>query len=141
MGPTFGDYVVYAANAVFRPAALTVDMNRDPSKVKDPADRAEGEALQQDPLVVRYFSLRYLFAQKAVMDRAARNAAAIRAPVLLVQGARDVLVDPGGNDELLAAMPGADKRRLIAPEGGHGSSAVETSVEPLLEWLLAHSRD
>jgi len=139
MRPTFGDYLAYAANAVFRPSALVVDMNRDPSVLRDPADRAEGEALQRDPLVVRYFSLRYLLAQKAVMDRAAKNAAATAAPFLLVQGARDELVDPGGNDELLAAVPGADKRRLVAPDAGHGSSAVETMVEPLLAWLVARA--
>ena len=44
MGPSFGDYVVYAANYVFRPAALTVDMNSDPSAAKDDLDRAEALA-------------------------------------------------------------------------------------------------
>ena len=135
MGPSFGDYVVYGANYVFRPAALTVDMNSDPSAVKNDLDRAEGMAMQRDPLVVRHFSMRYLFAQRKVMDRCAENIAAMVAPLLLVQGAGDALVDPKGNDELLAAARSTDKRKLVAPGAGHGSSAVESMIAPLLDWL------
>lgn len=140
MTPSLGDYLVYAANMVFRPAALTVDMNRRPSAAAHPGDRAEAEAMQADPLVVRYFSMRYLLAQKQVMDRCATNAAATAAPVLLVQGAKDALVDPRGNDELLAAAKSRDKAKLLAPEAGHGSSAVETMVEPILSWLRSRAQ-
>lgn len=139
MGPSFGDYLVYAGNAVFRPAALTVDLNSRPAAVAHPGDRAEGEAMQRDPLVVRYFSLRFLFAQKKVMDACVKNAAATGAPLVLVQGAQDVLVDPRGNDEILAAARTTDKTKLVAAEGGHGSSAVETMVDPLIDWLLARA--
>jgi hypothetical protein len=41
---------------ILRPSALTVDMNRRPSAIAHPGDRAEAEAMQADPLVVRYFS-------------------------------------------------------------------------------------
>jgi alpha-beta hydrolase superfamily lysophospholipase len=139
MGPSFCDYIVYAANYLCRPAELTVDMNSDPSAVKNDLDRAEALAMQGDPLVVRYFSMRYLFAQKEVMDRCAENIAATDAPVLIVQGAQDMLVDPKGNDELLAAASSSDKRRFIALNGGHGSSAVETMISPLVEWLSNRS--
>ena len=100
---------------------------------------AEALAMQQDPLVVRSFSLRMLAAQREVMDRCAGNAARTTAPLLLVQGARDALVDPAGNDEILAASAAGDRRKLVAAQGGHGSSAVETTVEPLLGWLEAHA--
>lgn len=139
MGPSFGDYLVYAANAVFRPAALTVDMNSNPASATDPDARAEAEALQRDPLVVRYFSLRFLFAQKKVMDGCAKNAAT-DVPLLLVEGAKDALVDPRGNGEILAAARTTDKTKLVAAEGRHGPNAVETSVEPLVRWLLARTR-
>lgn len=135
MGPSFGDYLVYAANYVFRSSAITVDMNSRPSAVKDDLDRAEALAMQADPLVVRYFSMRYLFAQKEVMDRCAVNIAGAASPILIVQGGRDALVDPRGNDELLAAAGSADKQKLLAPQGGHGQSAVETMIEPLVGWL------
>ena len=139
MGPSFADYLVYGWNYVFRRSAITVDLNRNPSRIRDPADRAEAEAMQRDPLGVRHFSLRYLLAQKHVMDRCATNAKATDAPILLIQGARDGLVDPSGNDEILAAARTTDKVKLIASVGAHGSSAVETMVEEILAWLQTHS--
>ncbi len=135
MGPTFGDYLTYAANFVFRPAALTVDMNRNPSAIAFAEDRAEGEAMQKDPLVVRHFSLRYLMAQSKVMERCPTNAKKLGAPLLMIEGRHDGLVDPSGTAELFALVPGPDKLKLVASEGGHGSSAVETLVEPILGWL------
>lgn len=140
MGPSAADYVTYAFNALFRRSALTVDMNPDPSAVKNPADRAEALAMQRDPLVVRHFSLRYLLAQRRVMKACRRHAAAVDAPLLLVQGAEDALVDPRGNDEILAAGGTADRAKLVAPRGAHGATAVETVVEELLAWLRAHRR-
>lgn len=139
MGPSLGDYLVYSVNLLFRSSALTVDMNRNPSAVKNPFDRAEAEQMQKDPLVVRYFSMRYLLAQRDVMNRCPENAAHIAAPFLLLEGALDALVDPRGSDEILAAVKGSDVTRLRAPEGAHGSSAVETMVGPLLEWIIARA--
>lgn len=140
MAPSWTDYVAYAWNYVVRPSALTVDMNRAPSDVRDPSDRAEAEAMQRDPLVVRYFSLRYLLAQKRVMNRCPANARATRAPLLLVQGARDALVDPRGHDDILAAAGTTDTTRLIARDGAHGATAVETVADDILAWLEGRAR-
>lgn len=137
MGPSFCDYVVYATNYVFRPSALTVDMNSNPAAIEHPGDRAEAEAVQSDPLTVRYFSMRTLFAQRAVMDRCVENAEATQAPLLAVEGAHDALVDPRGTAEILAAAH--DAERLPSPEGGHGSSAVETQVTAIVDWLSRHA--
>lgn len=141
MGPSVGDYFAYAANFLFRPSALTVDMNSNPAAVQNEDDRAEAEAMQRDPLVVRYFSMRYLFAEREVMNRCPKNAAAMTAPLLLVEGARDALVDPKGSEEILAAAATSDKQRLVAQEGGHGSTAVESVVAPLLDWLSRHASE
>jgi acylglycerol lipase len=138
MGPSLTDYVVYAFNAVFRRSALAVDMNSNPSAVKDDADREEGIRRQRDPLVVRYFSMRYLLAQREVMNACLRNVALVDAPLLVVQGSKDALVDFRGNDEILAAARTADKVKLVASDGAHGPSAVETIVEELLQWLQTH---
>lgn len=138
LGPTFGDYAAYAANMIFRPSALTVDMNRSPAAIRFADDRAEGERMQQDPLVVRYFSLRYLLAQSKIMDRCPANAKKLRAPLLMVEGRHDALVDPAGTAELFAAVAEADKLKLVADDGGHGSSAVETMVDSIVPWLVAH---
>ena len=141
MGPSLGDYVAFAFNAVFRRSVLTVDMNGNPSAVKNPADREEALRMQHDPLVVRYFSMRYLLAQREVMTACLKNAAAIDAPLLLVQGAEDALVDPRGNEEILAAAKMADKAKLVATKGAHGSTAVETVVDELVAWLRGHRKD
>jgi hypothetical protein len=95
-------------------------MNRSPSEVAFAPDREEAQAMQRDPLVVRCFSLRYLLAQRKVMNRCPQNMAAVEAP-------------------LLGAAQVSDKRKLVAPEGGHGSSAVETMVQPLVAWFTAHT--
>lgn len=137
LGPSCGDYVVYATNYVFRPSALTVDLNSSPAAIQHAGDRAEAEAMQADALTVRFFSMRYLFAQREVMDRCLENAKRTKAPLLFVEGAHDALVDPAGTAELAAAAPGAE--RLPSPDGGHGSSAVETVVGPLVDWLSRHA--
>ncbi|MFO0756608.1 MAG: alpha/beta fold hydrolase [Byssovorax sp.] len=139
MGPSTCDYVVYALRYLFTPEEPAVDMNSHAEAVRFAEDRAEALAMQQDPLVVRYFSMRYLFAQKGIMDSAAQNAARLDTPLLLVEGAHDALVDPKGNDELFRAARSRDRKRLIAPDGGHGSSAVETQVEAIVAWLAAHA--
>lgn len=136
MTPSLGDYFRFALNLVFRPSALTVDMNSRPEAITFEPDREEGLAMQRDPIVVRYFSMRYLSAQRAVMDRCPENLKVSQAPLLLVQGAHDGLVDPKSFDELLSTATTADKQKLLAPDGGHGSSAIETRVEPLVRWLV-----
>jgi fermentation-respiration switch protein FrsA (DUF1100 family) len=82
--------------------------------------------------------MRMLRAQRRLMDRLSANVGALGAlglPVLIVEGAHDALVDPRGNDELLARATATGSAKLIVPDGGHGSSAVETAVETLVRWL------
>ncbi|MFO0669995.1 MAG: hypothetical protein U0235_10275 [Polyangiaceae bacterium] len=110
---------------VFRRAALTADMNRNPEAIAHDGDRAEAEAMQRDPLVVRWFSMRYLLAQKRVMDRAAENAAVLSAPLLLVQGMRRAGRSAWERRAARRIAVGIDKQRCIAPAAGHGASAVE----------------
>jgi acylglycerol lipase len=137
MTPTWRQYVAYAVNLILRPSAPVVDMNSRPSDVTFGPDREEALAMQRDPVVVRYFSMRTLLAQKRLMNRLPANVAALTVPVLIIEGAHDALVDPSGNDELLARAAVTGSARVVAPDGGHGSSAVETAVEPLVCWLEA----
>lgn len=138
MGPSLGDQARFVFDAVFRRSTPTVDLNADPSAIRDPADRAEALAMRDDPTVVHRFSLRFLLGQRRVMGACARNAARVRSPVLLVEGAHDALVDPRGNAEIVAAARGT---RLVAVDGAHGATAVETMIEPLLDWLGRHTKE
>lgn len=133
--PTWRQYVAYAANLLIRPSAPVVDMNSRPVDVGFEPDREEALVMQRDPVVVRRFSMRMLLAQKRVMDHLPGNVAALAAPVLILEGAHDALVDPVGNDLLLARATAVGSAKLVAPDGGHGSSAVDTAVEPLVRWL------
>jgi pimeloyl-ACP methyl ester carboxylesterase len=81
--------------------------------------------------------MRMLLAQKRLMDRLPDNVAALTVPVLIVEGAHDALIDPAGNDQLLARARITGSTKVVAPDGGHGSSAVETTVELLVRWLEA----
>lgn len=137
MTPTWRQYVAYAANLLLRPSAPVVDMNSRPFDVAFGPDRDEAIAMQRDSVVVRYFSMRLLLAQKRVMDRLPENVAALTAPVLILEGAHDALIDPAGNNELLARAAVTGSTKVVAPDGGHGSSAVETTVELLVGWLEA----
>lgn len=100
-------------------------------------DREEAVAMQRDSVAVRYFSMRMLLAQKRLMNRLPKNVGALTVPVLVIEGAYDALIDPAGNDELLARARIAGSTKIVARDGGHGSSAVETTVESLVRWLEA----
>lgn len=135
MTPTWRQYVAYAANLLLRPSAPVVDMNSRPFDVAFGPDREEAITMQRDPVVARYFSMRMLLAQRRLMSRLPQNVAALTVPVLIIEGAHDALIDPAGNDELLACAAVAGSTKVVAPDGGHGSSAVETAVDPLVRWL------
>jgi len=137
MTPTWRQYAAYAANLLVRPSAPVVDMNSRPFDVAFGPDREDALAMQRDPVVVRYFSMRMLLAQKRLMVRLPENVAALTVPVLIIEGAHDALIDPAGNDELLARAAVTGSTKVVAPDGGHGSTAVETTVESLVRWLDA----
>jgi fermentation-respiration switch protein FrsA (DUF1100 family) len=81
--------------------------------------------------------MRMLLAQKRLMDRLPDNVAALTVPLLIIQGAHDALVDPAGNDAFLARARTTGSTTVVAQDGGHGSGALETAVEPLVRWLDA----
>lgn len=112
-------------------------MNSRPFDVAFGPDCEDVIATQRDPLVVRHFSMRMLLAQKRLSDRLPENVAVLTVPVPVIQGAHDALIDPTGNDELLARAGITGSTKFVAPDGGHGTSAVETTVESLVGWLEA----
>lgn len=67
------------------------------------------------------------------MNRCGANVERVHTPLLIVEGAHDALVDPAGNDELLSRAGTTEKSKHVAPEGGHGPSAVETSVDVIVQ--------
>jgi acylglycerol lipase len=139
VGPTLGDMVRFGFNALFRRSALTVDMNRDPSRIRDPSDREEAVAMQRDPLVVRYYSMRYLMGLRRVLGRCVRNASRVSMPLLFVQGTRDEIIDPAGGEEIYVACPASDKTKWTVPERGHGAAVVEACSDEIAAWLATRA--
>jgi alpha-beta hydrolase superfamily lysophospholipase len=135
--PTILQYVAYAACMVFVPGDRVVDMGGRPEAITGPEDRAEAIRRRDDPLVVRWFSMRAMLAAKQVMDGAPTDAARCRCPLLLVDGDADRIVDRAGHAVLLNAYAGADKTRLTVPAGGHGYATVRHALPTIAEWVDA----
>ncbi len=138
--PTFLQYVAYAACMVFVPGDRVVDMGGRPEAITDPEDRAEALRRRSDPSVVRWFSMRAMWAAKQVMDGAPADAARCRCPLLLVDGDADRIVDRAGHATLLNAYAGADKTRLTVPGGGHGYTTVIKALPEIVEWVEGRGR-
>ncbi len=64
MTPGFGDYLKYIGYYIFAPHVPVVNMAGDPSIIENEADRRESEIRINDPLLVKYFSMRYMSAIK-----------------------------------------------------------------------------
>jgi alpha-beta hydrolase superfamily lysophospholipase len=138
--PTFLQYVAYATWMVATPSDRVVDMGGRPEAIEHPDDRAEALRRREDPLVVRWFSLRAMVAAKRVMDGTLVDAARCRCPLLLVDGDADRVVDRAGHADLLDAYGGAEKTRLTIAGGGHGYRTVVEAMPAIARWVEARTR-
>jgi alpha-beta hydrolase superfamily lysophospholipase len=138
--PTFLQYVAYATYMLAAPGRRVVDMGGRPETIEDPSDRAEAARRRDDPLVVRWFSMRAMLAAKRVMDDAPLDAARCRCPLLLVDGDADRIVDRAGHSALMDAYAGAQKTRLTVPGGGHGYGTVLAALPQIAAWVDARGR-
>jgi acylglycerol lipase len=141
-GPSFSTYLTYGFNALFRPAALTVDMmGRDTDATSPIEDRAELWARRNDPMIVRKFSMRYMLSVRKVMKRAILNAKYAKQPLLLIYGAKDPFIDHRGSEEIFAAWGCPNKKKVVVQDGGHGVHVAIRSKTAILEWLNETTND
>ncbi|HRZ88314.1 MAG TPA: alpha/beta fold hydrolase, partial [Spirochaetia bacterium] len=132
--PGFGDYLRFAVHWIFAPRKPVVDMGGDPSLLEDPDDRAEAVERKASPAVQGFQSMASMTAARKIMTAAPRNAARLSAPGLIVEGKRDLLIDPAGTDEISAAWGGRGAER-IRVDGAHGRSSALAGMETILRWL------
>ncbi len=132
--PGFGDYLRFAAYWIFAPRKPVVDMGGDPSLLEDPDDRAEAVERKASSAVQGLQSMASMTAARKIMGAAPRNAARLAVPGLIVEGIRDLLIDPAGTDEIAAAWGGAGAVR-IRVDGAHGRSSALAGMEAILGWL------
>lgn len=132
--PGFGDYLRYGAYWIFAPRKPAVDMGGDPSLLEDPDDRAEARERKASPSVQGLQSMASMTAARKIMGTAPRNAARLSVPALILEGTRDLLIDPAGTDEIAAAWGGPNIERLQV-DGAHGRSSTLAGLEAILGWL------
>lgn len=135
MSPGFWDYLKYFVYYIFAPHVPVVNMTGDPLVIKSESDRKESEARNNDPLLVKYFSMRSMMESKKIMDAMIENARQADYPLLLLYGENDMIVDKTGCDEIFNAWKGLNKNYEIIPGGSHGKSTVFNGTEILVSWM------
>jgi len=135
MTPDFGDYLNYIGYYIFAPHVPVVNMAGDPSVIENAADRRESETRNNDPLLVKYFSMHYMSESKKIMVAMVKNAQQADYLLLLLYGENDLIVDKAGCDEIFAAWKGQNKNYEIIKGGSHGKSTVLKGSELIIKWV------
>jgi len=135
MSPGFGDYLKYIGYYIFASHVPVVNMAGDPSIIENEADRIESETRINDPLLVKYFSMRCMKELKKIMNAMVENALQADYPLLLLYGDNDKIVDKTGCDEIFTAWKGQNKNYEIIKGGSHGKSTVLKGAEVLINWM------
>lgn len=107
-------------------------LSRDPANV---------ERFRRDPLVFHGpFPVRTGTEILAAGDRARREAGAVRAPLLILQGTADRVVDPRGSQEFYDRAASADKTLKLYEGLYHdlfGEPEKEQVIAELVDWIAA----
>jgi alpha-beta hydrolase superfamily lysophospholipase len=135
MTPGVGDYLRYIGYYIFAPHVPVVNMSGDPLVIENEADRKESELRNNDTLLVKYFSMRYMSESKKIMDAMVENARQADYPLLLLHGDNDMIVDKAGCDEIFAAWKNQNKNYEIIKDGSHGKSTVLKGAEIITKWI------
>ena len=135
MSPGTGDYLKYIGYFIFAPHVPIVNMAGDPSKVENEADRRESEIRNNDPLLVKYFSMHLMFESKKIMDAMVKNTKQANYPLLLLYGEKDMIVDKDGCDEIYNSWKNQNKSYVIVPDGSHGKSTVVKGQDSITKWI------
>lgn len=135
MSPGFKDFLKYIGYYIFASDVPIVNMAGDPSIIENDADKRESEIRSNDSLLVKYFSMRYMFESKKNMDAMLNNARIADYPLLLLYGQNDNIVDKKGCDEIFYSWKNQNKKYSVIKEGSHGKSTVINGIDNILIWM------
>lgn len=135
MSPGFTDYLRYISYFIFAPHAPVVNMAGDPSIIENESDRRESVERTNDPLLVKYFSMRYMSESRKLMTAMVENARQADYPLLLLYGDNDMIVDKAGCDEIFNNWKSKNKNYEIIKGGSHGKSTVILGIEIISKWV------
>lgn len=135
MSPSFGDYIKYAAYYLFAKHTPIVNMAGDPSEIENEDDRIESEKRNNDPLLVKYFSMYTMMESKKVMDSMLHYSRKANYPLLLIHGKKDTLVDKRGCDLIHENWKHPNKEYISIENGAHGKSTLIFAKQSIREWI------
>lgn len=138
MSPSIGDYLKYISYYLFAPHVPIVNMAGDPSIIENENDRRESELRNNDPLLVKYFSMYYMFKSKKLMDNMGEYAKKAEYPLLLVYGMKDSIVDKKGCDEIFKYWKDSEKKYVLIENGPHGKETIIKAKEDIINWIDTH---
>lgn len=135
MSPKFRDLLKYVGYFIFASHTPIVNMAGDPSVIENETDKRESELRMNDPLLVKYFSMRYMFEAKKIMDSMIKKARHADYPLLLLYGENDSVVDKMGCDEIYGSWKCQRKNYAVIKDGSHGKSTVIKGIDIVLNWI------
>lgn len=135
MSPGILSYLKYVCYFIFAPHKPIVNMAGEPSLIGNESDRKESEQRNNDPLLIKYFSMRYMFESKKMIDGMVENARNANCPLLMLYGGKDMIVDKSGCDEIFSAWRNPNKHYEIIKDGSHGKSTVLNGAETIVNWI------
>jgi alpha-beta hydrolase superfamily lysophospholipase len=135
MTPGFRDYLRFISYYIFAPHVPIVNMAGDPSVIENETDRRESELRNNDPLLVKYFSMHYMTESKKILNAMVKDAKLADCPLLLLYGDNDMIVDKVGCDQIFNAWKNQDKTFEIIIGGSHGKSTVFRGAETTMKWI------
>jgi alpha-beta hydrolase superfamily lysophospholipase len=135
MTPVAVDYLRYIGYYVFAPHVPVVNMAGYPSVIENETDRKESEVRNNDPLLVKYFSMHYMTESKKIMNAMVKDAQQADCPLLLLYGNNDMIVDKAGCDDIFRAWKNRDKTYEIINGGSHGKSTALKGAGIIINWI------
>lgn len=134
MTPSIREYLMYVSYYIFASHTPIVNMSGNPSKIENEEERKEAEMRNQDPLLVKYFSMYYMAESRKMMNKMLDYAKRAKYSLLLIYGNDDSLVDKSGCDEIFSAWLSM-KQYEVVKNGPHGKKTVILSAKKIQAWI------
>lgn len=135
MSPDYSEYVKYAWFYFFNRHQPIVNMAGDPIQIENEEDRKESLARNNDPLLVRYFSMHMMMESRKLMKSMIGYAKTANYPLLLIYGEKDNIVDKKGCTAIFLAWKCEQKKFESISNGSHGKSTVLLAIDDINRWI------
>ncbi|MBI5220081.1 MAG: alpha/beta fold hydrolase [Bacteroidia bacterium] len=135
MSPGFFQYIKYAYYYFFAKHTPIVNMAGDSSQIENEEDRHESELRNNNPLLVKYFSLYVMTETKKLMESMLVLSKAADFPLLLLYGEKDNIVEKKGCDLIYENWKHHNKQYVLIENGSHGKSTLLLACDIIKRWI------